>query len=130
MTSGNLRDQGSPRIRRPWRRYLGSGAVKGPSRAGGQIVRRFKARYFPYYGGRAERLSEVKGISEKMAMAISEQVEGEGDAPIHDVPPEIRHFHESGRENLSGIYLSFIRLSKENPYQLADDIAGVGSDSG
>ena len=49
-------------------------------------------------------LSEVKGISEKMAMAIAEQVGGEeGHAPGHDVPPELRHFHQSGRENLPGI---------------------------
>ena len=57
-------------------RYLGSGAVKGIGAAlAARIVRRFKADTFRIMEEEPERLSEVKGISEKMAMAISEQVE-------------------------------------------------------
>lgn len=42
---------------------------------GSRIVRHFKADTFRVMEEEPERLSEVKGISEKMAMAIAEQVE-------------------------------------------------------
>ena len=57
-------------------RYLGSGAIKGVGAAlASRIVRKFKADTFRIIEEEPERLSEVKGISEKMAMAISEQME-------------------------------------------------------
>ena len=57
-------------------RYLASGAVKGIGPAlAARIIRHFKADTFRIMEEEPERLSEVKGISEKMAMAISEQVE-------------------------------------------------------
>ena len=57
-------------------RYLGSGAIKGIGAAlAARIVRHFKADTFRVMEEEPERLSEVKGISEKMAMAIAEQVE-------------------------------------------------------
>ena len=40
-----------------------------------RIVRRFKADTFRIMEEEPERLSEIKGISEKMAMAIAEQVQ-------------------------------------------------------
>ena len=57
-------------------RYLGSGAIKGVGAAlAARIVKKFKADTFRIMEEEPERLSEVKGISEKMAMAIGEQVE-------------------------------------------------------
>ena len=57
-------------------RYLGSGAIKGIGVAlAARIVRHFKADTFRVMEEEPERLSEVKGISEKMAMAIAQQVE-------------------------------------------------------
>ena len=57
-------------------RYLGSGAIKGVGAAlAARIVRRFKADTFRIIEEEPERLAEVKGISEKMAMAISDQME-------------------------------------------------------
>ena len=61
-------------------RYLGSGAIKGVGAAlAARIVRRFKADTFRIIEEEPERLAEVKGISEKMAMAIAEQVEDKKD---------------------------------------------------
>ena len=61
-------------------RYLGSGAVKGVGTAlAARIVRRFKADTFRIIEEEPERLAEVKGISEKMAMSISEQMEAKKD---------------------------------------------------
>ena len=61
-------------------RYLGSGAIKGIGAAlAARIVRHFKADTFRVMEEEPERLSEVKGISEKMAMAIAEQVEDKKD---------------------------------------------------
>lgn len=56
-------------------RYLGSGAIKGIGAAmAARIVRRFKGDIIPDHRGGAERLAEVKGISERKAMEISEQM--------------------------------------------------------
>jgi exodeoxyribonuclease V alpha subunit len=51
-------------------RYLGSGAVKGVKAAlAARIVRRFKADTFRIIEEEPERLAEVKGVSEKLAMS-------------------------------------------------------------
>jgi len=109
-------------------RYLGSGAIKGIGVAlAARIVRRFKADTFRIIEEEPERLAEVKGISEKMAMAISDQMEEK---------KEMRHammfLQEYGISmNLAvKIYNEYgprmYGIIKENPYRLADDIPGVG----
>ena len=56
-------------------RYLGSGAIKGIGAAlAARIVRRFKGDTFRIIEEEPERLAEVKGISERKAMEISDQV--------------------------------------------------------
>ena len=56
-------------------RYLGSGAIKGLGAAmAARIVRRFKGDTFRIIEEEPERLAEVKGISERKAMEISEQM--------------------------------------------------------
>ena len=61
-------------------RYLGSGAVKGVKAAlAARIVRRFKADTFRIIEEEPERLAEVKGVSEKLAMSISTQMEAKKD---------------------------------------------------
>ena len=61
-------------------RYLGSGAIKGVGAAlASRIVKKFKADTFRIMEEEPERLAEVKGISEKMAMSIGEQVEEKRD---------------------------------------------------
>ena len=109
-------------------RYLGSGAVKGIGAAlAARIVRRFKADTFRIMEEEPERLSEVKGISEKMAMAISEQVEEK-----KEMRQAMMFLQEYGisMSLAVNIYQEYgprlYTVIKENPYQLADDIAGVG----
>ena len=109
-------------------RYLGSGAIKGLGAAlAARIVRRFKADTFRIVEEEPERLAEVKGISEKMAMAISEQMEEKREMRqammfLQDygisMSLAVKIYQEYG-PTLYGII-------KENPYRLADDIAGVG----
>ncbi len=109
-------------------RYLGSGAIKGVGEAlAARIVRRFKADTFRIMEEEPERLSEVKGISEKMAMSISEQVEEK-----KEMRQAMMFLQEYGISmNLAvKIYQEYgprlYSVLKENPYQLADDIPGVG----
>lgn len=109
-------------------RYLGSGAIKGVGAAlAARIVRRFKADTFRVIEEEPERLSEVKGISEKMAMAISGQMEAKRELRQAmmflqeygiSMNLALKIYHEYG-PRLYGII-------KENPYRLADDIQGVG----
>lgn len=109
-------------------RYLGSGAIKGVGVAlASRIVRRFKADTFRIVEEEPERLSEVKGISEKMAMAISQQMEEK-----KEMRQAMIFLQEYGISmNLAvKIYNEYgprmYRVMKENPYRLADDIPGVG----
>ncbi|WP_373266403.1 SF1B family DNA helicase RecD2 [Hungatella hathewayi] len=109
-------------------RYLGSGAVKGIGAAlAARIVRRFKADTFRIMEEEPERLSEVKGISEKMAMAISEQVEEK-----KEMRQAMMFLQEYGISMTLAVKIyqeygpRLYTVIKENPYQLADDIAGVG----
>ena len=61
-------------------RYLGSGAIKGIGIAlAARIVRRFKEDTFRIIEEEPERLAEVKGISERKAMEIADQVNSKKD---------------------------------------------------
>lgn len=109
-------------------RYLGSGAIKGVGTAlAARIVRRFKADTFRIIEEEPERLAEVKGISEKMARAIGEQMEAK-----KDLRQAMMFLQEYGISmNLAlKIYNQYgnrlYSIIKENPYKLADDIQGVG----
>lgn len=109
-------------------RYLGSGAIKGVGAAlAARIVRRFKADTFRIIEEEPERLSEVKGISDRMAMAISEQMEEK-----KDMRQGMMFLQGYGISmNLAvKIYREYgyrmYGIIKENPYRLADDIPGVG----
>lgn len=109
-------------------RYLGSGAVKGIGAAlASRIVKKFKADTFRIMEEEPERLSEVKGISEKMAMAIAEQVEEK-----RDMRQAMMFLQTYGISmNLAvKIYQEYgpamYGVIKQNPYKLADDIPGVG----
>ena len=109
-------------------RYLGSGAIRGVGTAlAARIVRRFKADTFRIIEEEPERLAEVKGISEKMARAISEQMESKKEMRqammfLQDygisMSLALKIYNEYG-PRMYGII-------KENPYRLADDIQGVG----
>ena len=74
-----------------------------------------------------ERLAEVKGISEKMAMAISEQMEAK-----KELRQAMMFLQEYGitMSLALKIYNEYgprmYGIIRENPYRLADDIRGVG----
>ena len=109
-------------------RYLGSGAIKGVGAAlAARIVRRFKADTFRVMEEEPERLSEVKGVSEKMAMSISQQIEQK-----KEMRQAMMFLQEYGISmNLAAkIYQEYgprlYSVIRENPYQMADDIPGVG----
>lgn len=109
-------------------RYLGSGAIKGMGVAlAARVVRRFKADTFRIMEEEPERLSEVKGISEKMAMAIASQMEEKKE--MRQAMMFLQNYGIS--MNLAvKIYQEYgprmYGVIKENPYRLADDIPGVG----
>lgn len=109
-------------------RYLGSGAIKGIGLAlAARIVRRFKDDTFRIIEEEPERLAEIKGISERKAMEIATQVNEKRDlrqAMIFlqqygiTMNLAVKIYNRYGQE----VY----EILKENPYQLAEDIDGVG----
>lgn len=109
-------------------RYLGSGAIKGVGAAlAARIVRRFKADTFRIIEEEPERLAEIKGISERKAMEISDQV-----AEKRDLRQAMIFLQQYGISlGLAvKIYQTYGQqiygIIKENPYKLADDVDGVG----
>lgn len=109
-------------------RYLGSGAIKGIGLAlAARIVRRFKKDTFRIIEEEPERLAEIKGISQRKAMEIADQVNAKKDlrqAMIFlqqygiTMNLAVKIYNKYGNE----IY----GILKENPYRIADDIEGVG----
>ena len=109
-------------------RYLGSGAIKGIGAAlAGRIVRHFGDDTFQIVENEPERLSEVKGISEKKAREIAMQI-----AEKSDMWKAMMFLQKYGISlNLGAkIYQKYgdsvYSVLQENPYRLADDISGVG----
>ena len=109
-------------------RYLASGAIKGIGAAlAARIVKQFGTDTFRIFEEEPERLSEIKGISSRMAMEIGSRAAEKRD--MRDamlflqkygisVNLAAKIFKEYGHELYS--------IIEENPYRLADDIAGVG----
>lgn len=109
-------------------RYLGSGAIKGIGPAlAARIVRKFQEDTFTVIEREPERLAEVRGISQKMAVSIANQ------------------FHEKEQMRQAMLFLQEYGISmnlavkifqfygedmyevlRKNPYRLAEDINGVG----
>lgn len=109
-------------------RYLGSGAIKGIGLAmAARIVRRFKEDTFRIIEEEPERLAEIKGISERKAMEIANQVNEK-----RDLRQAMIFLQQYGiTMNLAvKVYQAYGQevygIVKENPYRLADDIDGVG----
>ena len=109
-------------------RYLGSGAIKGVGIAlAARIVRRIKEDTFRIIEEEPERLAEIKGISERKAMEIADQVNAKRDlrqAMIFlqqygiSTTLAVKIYNQYGQE----VY----GILQENPYRMADDIEGVG----
>lgn len=109
-------------------RYLGSGAIKGIGVAlAARIVRRFGDDTMRIVEEEPERLAEIKGISEKKAMEIAEQMTEKA-----DMRRAMIFLQKYGISlNLGAkIYQKYGQtvygVLQENPYRLAEDISGVG----
>ena len=109
-------------------RYLGSGAIKGIGAAlAARIVRRFGDDTMRIVEEEPERLAEIKGISEKKAMEIAEQM-----TEKVDMRRAMIFLQKYGISlNLGAkIYQKYGQtvygVLQENPYRLAEDISGVG----
>ena len=109
-------------------RYLGSGAVRGVGEAlAARIVKRFGMDTYRIIEEEPERLAEIKGISERKAREIAAAVYEKRDAR-----EAMSFLQKYGISNAlafriyeaygAGVY----GILKENPYQLAEDVHGIG----
>ena len=109
-------------------RYLGSGAIKGVGPAlAARIVRHFKADTMQVIEERPEELVKIKGISERIAMSIADQI-----IEKKSMRKAMIFLGELGIGMNLAVKLykqydeNIYQIIKENPYKLADDMEGVG----
>ena len=109
-------------------RYLGSGAIRGIGAAlAGRIVKKFREDTFRIIEEEPERLAEVKGISERKAQEIAEQVEAQ-----REMRQAMIYLQKFGITTTMAarIYQHYgqklYQILEENPYRMADDIQGIG----
>ena len=109
-------------------RYLGSGAIKGIGETmAGRIVKKFGADTFRIMEEEPERLAEIKGISERKAREIAIQVEDK-----KELRNAMLFLTQYGISNSLAVKIytkygqQLYGVMQENPYQLAEDISGVG----
>jgi len=109
-------------------RYLGSGAIKGIGVAlAARIVRRFKKDTFRIIEEEPERLAEIKGISERKAMEIADQVNQKKDLRQAMIFLQQYGINTTLAVKIYNTYGQQIySVLKEKPYQMAEDIDGVG----
>ncbi|MGN0242613.1 MAG: ATP-dependent RecD-like DNA helicase [Lachnospiraceae bacterium] len=109
-------------------RYLGSGAIAGigPVLAS-RIMKRFKLDAFRIIEEEPERLAEIKGISERKARDIAvvftekqEMRQAMVYLAQHGIPTvyALRIYQQYGDD--------LYEILEKNPYQLADDVSGIG----
>ena len=109
-------------------RYLGSGAIRGVGEAlAGRIVKKFGADSFRIIEEEPERLTEVRGISERIAREIADQM-----IEKKDMREAFVFLQQYGISNTLAIKIyqaygmNLYSIMKENPYRLAEDINGIG----
>ncbi len=109
-------------------KYLSSGAIKGIGKGlATRIIKKFGDETIRVIEEQPERLAEVKGISERMAMEISAQVEEKKDMRtamlyLAKYGISMRLAHKIYQAYGAEIY----SIIEKNPYQLAEDIVGIG----
>lgn len=109
-------------------RYLGSGAIKGVGAAlAERIVKKFGGDTFRIMEEEPERLAEVKGISERKAREIAAQAADKRE--LRSAMMYLQKYGISTQLSMK-IYAQYkermYQILEENPYKMADDIAGVG----
>ncbi|MDE6687788.1 MAG: ATP-dependent RecD-like DNA helicase, partial [Lachnospiraceae bacterium] len=109
-------------------RYLGSGAIKGIGNALAQrIVDHFGEDTFRIIEEEPERLAEIKGISQKKAREIAEQLVEKRE--MHNAALFLQQYG-IGQNLADKIYQQYgnevYQIIRENPYRMVEDIQGVG----
>ena len=109
-------------------RYLGSGAIKGVGVAlASRIVEKFKEDTFRIVEEEPERLAEIKGISERGAREIAQQVFEKRE--LRNAMIYLQRFGITTTLSAK-IYKHYgekiYQVLEENPYQISDHIVGVG----
>lgn len=109
-------------------RYLGSGAIKGIGPAlAKKIVDRFGEDSFRIIEEEPERLTEIKGISERIARDICGQMEEK-----KELRQAMLFLQQYGISNTVAVKIydrygtTMYPILRENPYRLAEDISGIG----
>lgn len=109
-------------------RYLASGAIKGIGESlAAKIIKKFGEETFRIIEDEPERLAEIKGISERKAIDIAMQM-----AEKREMRDAMMFLQQYGISNNLAVKIfeqygtRIYAILKENPYRLAEDIAGVG----
>lgn len=109
-------------------KYLGSGIIKGIGPAlASKIVKKFGDDTFNIIDREPERLAEIRGITDKKAREIATQFEEK-----REFRNAMLFLNQYGVSNSLAmkIYKEYgikvMKIVRENPYRLAEDIAGVG----
>jgi len=109
-------------------RYLASGAIKGVGpKMAARIVERFGDDTFRIIEEEPECLVEVKGISERIARSIAQQMEEK-----RELRQAMIYLQQYGISlNLAvkiheRYGIDTYRVLQENPYRLAEDVEGIG----
>ena len=109
-------------------RYLGSGAVKGIGPAlAARILKAFGDDTLRIINEEPERLSEIKGISDRKARDIAYQMEKK--SQLQNDMIFLSGYGISLNLSLkihNQYHDDLYRVMRENPYRLAEDISGVG----
>lgn len=120
--------ESAPKDAASMERYLGSGAIKGIGVAlAARVVRRFGEDTFRIVEEEPERLAEIKGISLKKAMEISAQMEEKKE--LRQAMMFLQQYGIAmplGVKIYNAYGMEMYRIINENPYQLADDMEGIG----
>lgn len=109
-------------------RYLGSGAVKGVGeKLAAKIVKKFGEDTFRIIEEEPQRLTQIKGISERIAREIAEQVYEK-----REMRRAMLFLQEYGITDKLAVRIyekygdGLYDMLKTNPYKMAEDIEGVG----
>lgn len=109
-------------------RYLGSGAIKGIGPAlAARIVKKFGKDTFDIMEREPERLAEIKGISQKMAVSIARQFNEK-----QQMRQAMIFLQEYGISMNMAVKIyryykeDIYEILRKNPYRLAEDITGIG----
>ena len=110
------------------KKYLGSGAIKGLGAVlADRIVDKFGEDTFRIIEEEPERLAEIRGITTRKAMDISTQLEEKKD--MRDVMIFLQGYGISptlSTKIFNNYGTRVYDIIKTNPYQLADNIEGIG----